>query len=61
AGLVLPAHDPAQAASILQSVLRDQSRLTAMSQSASRLARQFDLNLLGDKFVTAVESVLDHE
>ncbi len=61
AGLVLPGQDFQQAAAILQPVLRDQPRLADMGQSASRLARQFDVNFLGGKFVTVVESVLNHD
>jgi glycosyltransferase involved in cell wall biosynthesis len=57
AGFVLPQKNTDQAARMLHSLLDNHKQLKAMERAASRTARQFDIEVLAQKFILTINSV----
>jgi glycosyltransferase involved in cell wall biosynthesis len=57
AGFVLPYKNTDQAARMLHSLLENQKQLKAMERAASHTARQFDIEVLAQKFILTINSV----
>jgi glycosyltransferase involved in cell wall biosynthesis len=57
AGFVLPYKNTDQAARMLHSLLDNHKQLKAMERAASRTARQFDIEVLAQKFILTINSV----
>lgn len=56
AGLVLPSKDTDKAARMLAELLNNQDKLKTMNRAALDTARQFDLDILANKFLLTIES-----